>query len=160
MCCWSPREAGRAGWQGEELLSAPEGTTTMPSGGYPGTGRFHTPLRSRRSPSSYVWRPPCHCYMAGTRSSARHIKMECHLATQKLQLLSSFSCDGRWTKGCNATFDDCIPGRAFDNFKFVNFTDIMSTSKDMSKKEVAFALAAWLLIAPLLSNPLSVISNS
>jgi hypothetical protein len=30
--------------------------------------------------------------------------------------------------------------------QFVNFTDIMSTSKDMSKKEAAFALAALMEI--------------
>ncbi|VAH85743.1 unnamed protein product [Triticum turgidum subsp. durum] len=43
-------------------------------------------------------------------------------------------------------FDDCIPDRAFDNFQFVNFTGLMSTSKDMSKKEAAFALAALMEI--------------
>lgn len=48
--------------------------------------------------------------------------------------------DGPWD--AMQHFDDCIPDRAFDNFQFVNFTDIMSTSKDMSKKEAAFALAA------------------
>jgi E3 ubiquitin-protein ligase RGLG len=52
--------------------------------------------------------------------------------------------DGPWD--AMQHFDDCIPERAFDNFQFVNFTDIMSTSKDMSKKEAAFALAALMEI--------------
>ncbi|CAM0884847.1 unnamed protein product [Alopecurus aequalis] len=52
--------------------------------------------------------------------------------------------DGPW--GEMQHFDDCIHGRAFDNFQFVNFTDIMSTSKDMSKKEAAFSLAALMEI--------------
>ncbi|KAL6853388.1 hypothetical protein ACP4OV_019417 [Aristida adscensionis] len=52
--------------------------------------------------------------------------------------------DGPWD--AMKHFDDCIPERAFDNFQFVNFTDIMSTSKDMSKKEALFALAALMEI--------------
>ncbi|AQK98072.1 Copine (Calcium-dependent phospholipid-binding protein) family [Zea mays] len=76
--------------------------------------------------------------------------------------------DGPWD--AMQHFDDCIPERAFDNFQypvlaivlvpvivlhkvvniliipFVNFTGIMSTSKDMSKKEAAFALAALMEI--------------
>uniref|UniRef100_A0A0D9VAK7 RING-type domain-containing protein n=1 Tax=Leersia perrieri TaxID=77586 RepID=A0A0D9VAK7_9ORYZ len=52
--------------------------------------------------------------------------------------------DGPWD--AMQHFDDCIPDRAFDNFQFVNFTDIMSTSKDMPKKEAAFALAALMEI--------------
>ncbi|TVU36967.1 hypothetical protein EJB05_18927 [Eragrostis curvula] len=52
--------------------------------------------------------------------------------------------DGPWD--AMQQFDDCIPERAFDNFQFVNFTGIMSTNKDMSKKEAAFALAALMEI--------------
>ncbi|KAM3354950.1 hypothetical protein ACQJBY_025604 [Aegilops geniculata] len=52
--------------------------------------------------------------------------------------------DGPWD--AMQHFDDCIPDRAFDNFQFVNFTGIMSASKDMSKKEAAFALAALMEI--------------
>uniref|UniRef100_A0A0E0JTX5 RING-type domain-containing protein n=1 Tax=Oryza punctata TaxID=4537 RepID=A0A0E0JTX5_ORYPU len=52
--------------------------------------------------------------------------------------------DGPWD--AMQHFDDCIPDRAFDNFQFVNFTEIMSTSKDMPKKEAAFALAALMEI--------------
>lgn len=52
--------------------------------------------------------------------------------------------DGPWD--AMQHFDDCIPDRAFDNFQFVNFTDLMSTTKDMSKKEAAFALAALMEI--------------
>ncbi|KAG8079132.1 hypothetical protein GUJ93_ZPchr0007g4460 [Zizania palustris] len=52
--------------------------------------------------------------------------------------------DGPWD--AMKHFDDSIPDRAFDNFQFVNFTDIMSTSKDMPKKEAAFALAALMEI--------------
>ncbi|GJN16657.1 hypothetical protein PR202_gb03670 [Eleusine coracana subsp. coracana] len=52
--------------------------------------------------------------------------------------------DGPWD--AMKHFDDCIPERAFDNFQFVNFTNIMSTSKDMSKEEAGFALAALMEI--------------
>uniref|UniRef100_A0ACD5XL10 Uncharacterized protein n=1 Tax=Avena sativa TaxID=4498 RepID=A0ACD5XL10_AVESA len=52
--------------------------------------------------------------------------------------------DGPWD--AMQHFDDCIPDRAFDNFQFVNFTGIMSSRKDMSKKEAAFALAALMEI--------------
>ncbi|KAF7026221.1 hypothetical protein CFC21_038338 [Triticum aestivum] len=52
--------------------------------------------------------------------------------------------DGPWDEMQPA--DECIPSRAFYNFQFVNFTDIMSTSKDMEKKEAAFAFAALMEI--------------
>ncbi|XP_020177613.3 E3 ubiquitin-protein ligase RGLG3 [Aegilops tauschii subsp. strangulata] len=52
--------------------------------------------------------------------------------------------DGPWKEMQPA--DECIPARAFYNFQFVNFTDIMSTSKDMAKKEAAFAFAALMEI--------------
>ncbi|KAM3336127.1 hypothetical protein ACQJBY_030224 [Aegilops geniculata] len=52
--------------------------------------------------------------------------------------------DGPWEEMQPA--DECIPARAFYNFQFVNFTDIMSTSKDMEKKEAAFAFAALMEI--------------
>ncbi|KAJ3672083.1 hypothetical protein LUZ60_006804 [Juncus effusus] len=48
--------------------------------------------------------------------------------------------DGPWD--AMQHFDDCIPQRSFDNFQFVNFTKIMSSNMDMSKKEAAFALSA------------------
>nr|AKQ06188.1 E3 ubiquitin-protein ligase RGLG1-like protein [Momordica charantia] len=52
--------------------------------------------------------------------------------------------DGPWD--AMQKFDDNIPQRAFDNFQFVNFTKIMSENTDTSKKEAAFALAAFMEI--------------
>ncbi|XP_008781601.1 E3 ubiquitin-protein ligase RGLG3-like isoform X2 [Phoenix dactylifera] len=52
--------------------------------------------------------------------------------------------DGPWD--AMQQFDDCIPQRAFDNFQFVNFTNIMSSNMEISKKEAAFALAALMEI--------------
>ncbi|KAH1077518.1 hypothetical protein GYH30_052853 [Glycine max] len=52
--------------------------------------------------------------------------------------------DGLWDM--MKEFDDNIPARAFDNFQFVNFTEIMSKSIPPSRKEAAFALAALMEI--------------
>ncbi|PIN19925.1 putative E3 ubiquitin ligase [Handroanthus impetiginosus] len=52
--------------------------------------------------------------------------------------------DGPWD--AMKEFDDNIPQRAFDNFQFVNFTQIMSEHTDTAKKESAFALAALMEI--------------
>ncbi|KAF8011825.1 hypothetical protein BT93_I0078 [Corymbia citriodora subsp. variegata] len=52
--------------------------------------------------------------------------------------------DGPWE--AMKQFDDNIPQRAFDNFQFVNFTEIMSKNTDTSKKETTFALAALMEI--------------
>ncbi|KAB1212842.1 E3 ubiquitin-protein ligase RGLG1 [Morella rubra] len=52
--------------------------------------------------------------------------------------------DGPWEDMKN--FDDKIPAREFDNFQFVNFTDIMSKSGTPASKEAAFALAALMEI--------------
>ncbi|KAJ4887680.1 Copine (Calcium-dependent phospholipid-binding protein) family [Raphanus sativus] len=52
--------------------------------------------------------------------------------------------DGPWDT--MKQFDDNIPHREFDNFQFVNFTEIMSQHKDAAKKEAAFALAALMEI--------------
>ncbi|XP_027941803.1 E3 ubiquitin-protein ligase RGLG2-like isoform X2 [Vigna unguiculata] len=43
-------------------------------------------------------------------------------------------------------FDDNIPARAFDNFQFVNFTEIMSENIPPSRKEASFALSSLLEI--------------
>ncbi|KAI3433147.1 RING-type domain-containing protein [Psidium guajava] len=48
--------------------------------------------------------------------------------------------DGPWD--LMQEFDDNIPARAFDNFQFVNFTEIMSKNVDASRKQAEFALAA------------------
>ncbi|KAG6509326.1 E3 ubiquitin-protein ligase RGLG5-like [Zingiber officinale] len=48
--------------------------------------------------------------------------------------------DGPWE--LMKEFDDRIPERAFDNFQFVNFTEIMSRDVPMSQKEAGFAAEA------------------
>ncbi|MED6181221.1 E3 ubiquitin-protein ligase rglg2 [Stylosanthes scabra] len=52
--------------------------------------------------------------------------------------------DGPWDM--MKEFDDNIPARDFDNFQFVNFTEIMSKNIPPSRKEAAFALAALMEI--------------
>lgn len=52
--------------------------------------------------------------------------------------------DGPWDM--MREFDDNIPSRAFDNFQFVNFTEIMSKNIPSSRKETEFALAALMEI--------------
>lgn len=52
--------------------------------------------------------------------------------------------DGPWD--AMKEFDDHIPQRAFDNFQFVNFTNIMSGHSNMEKRETAFALGALMEI--------------
>ncbi|XP_042479024.1 E3 ubiquitin-protein ligase RGLG2-like [Macadamia integrifolia] len=52
--------------------------------------------------------------------------------------------DGPWD--LMEQFDDNIPSRAFDNFQFVNFTELMSRNIPNSKKEAEFALAALMEI--------------
>ncbi|GMY36568.1 E3 ubiquitin-protein ligase RGLG2-like [Fagus crenata] len=52
--------------------------------------------------------------------------------------------DGPWDM--MHEFDDNIPSRTFDNFQFVNFTEIMLKHIPASKKETDFALAALMEI--------------
>ena len=52
--------------------------------------------------------------------------------------------DGPWDT--MRQFDDNIPARAFDNFQFVNFTEIMSKNVDPARKEAEFALSALMEI--------------
>ncbi|CAF2136010.1 E3 ubiquitin-protein ligase RGLG2 [Brassica rapa] len=52
--------------------------------------------------------------------------------------------DGPWDM--MREFDDNIPARAFDNFQFVNFTEIMAKKKAQSLKETEFALSALMEI--------------
>ncbi|KAM7266910.1 hypothetical protein ACFE04_009076 [Oxalis oulophora] len=52
--------------------------------------------------------------------------------------------DGPWDM--MREFDDDIPARAFDNFQFVNFTEIMSKNIQPSRKEMEFALSALMEI--------------
>ncbi|XVF16313.1 hypothetical protein REPUB_Repub10bG0020600 [Reevesia pubescens] len=52
--------------------------------------------------------------------------------------------DGPWDM--MKEFDDNIPARAFDNFQFVNFTEIMSKNIAPTRKETEFALAALMEI--------------
>ncbi|KAK7266606.1 hypothetical protein RIF29_19255 [Crotalaria pallida] len=52
--------------------------------------------------------------------------------------------DGPWDM--MKEFDDNIPSRAFDNFQFVNFTEIMSKNADATRREAEFALAALMEI--------------
>ncbi|KAF3334270.1 E3 ubiquitin-protein ligase RGLG2-like protein [Carex littledalei] len=48
--------------------------------------------------------------------------------------------DGPWDM--MREFDDNIPARSFDNFQFVNFTEIMSKNVSQTRKETEFALAS------------------
>ncbi|CAN1137355.1 E3 ubiquitin-protein ligase RGLG2, partial [Linum perenne] len=52
--------------------------------------------------------------------------------------------DGPWDM--MREFDDNIPARAFDNFQFVNFTEIMAKNVNMTRKETEFALSALMEI--------------
>uniref|UniRef100_A0A7C8Z9R9 RING-type domain-containing protein n=1 Tax=Opuntia streptacantha TaxID=393608 RepID=A0A7C8Z9R9_OPUST len=52
--------------------------------------------------------------------------------------------DGPWDM--MKEFDDNIPARDFDNFQFVNFTEIMSKNANQSRKEAEFALKALMEI--------------
>ncbi|KAK8655501.1 hypothetical protein V6N13_108076 [Hibiscus sabdariffa] len=52
--------------------------------------------------------------------------------------------DGPWDM--MRKFDDNIPARAFDNFQFVNFTEIMSKMMIPSRKQAEFALSALMEI--------------
>ncbi|KAL0924440.1 hypothetical protein M5K25_005270 [Dendrobium thyrsiflorum] len=52
--------------------------------------------------------------------------------------------DGPWDM--MKEFDDNIPARAFDNFQFVNFTEIMSKNINQTRKDTEFALAALMEI--------------
>ncbi|KAL2529017.1 E3 ubiquitin-protein ligase [Forsythia ovata] len=52
--------------------------------------------------------------------------------------------DGPWDM--MKEFDDNIPARDFDNFQFVNFTEIMCKNVHQSRKETEFALAALMEI--------------
>ncbi|KAI9113882.1 hypothetical protein K1719_015133 [Acacia pycnantha] len=52
--------------------------------------------------------------------------------------------DGPWDM--MKEFDDNIPARAFDNFQFVNFTEIMSKNVSSARKETEFALSALMEI--------------
>lgn len=52
--------------------------------------------------------------------------------------------DGPWDM--MKEFDDNIPARAFDNFQFVNFTEIMSKNVPQTRKETEFALSALMEI--------------
>lgn len=52
--------------------------------------------------------------------------------------------DGPWDM--MQQFDDNIPDRIFDNFQFVNFTEIMAKNLAHQQKEAAFALAALMEI--------------
>ncbi|CAI0456434.1 unnamed protein product [Linum tenue] len=54
--------------------------------------------------------------------------------------------DGPWDT--MKEFDDNIPAREFDNFQFVNFTEIMLKNVHQSRKETQFALSALMEIPP------------
>ncbi|XP_076885121.1 E3 ubiquitin-protein ligase RGLG2-like [Bidens hawaiensis] len=54
--------------------------------------------------------------------------------------------DGPWDM--MKEFDDNIPDREFDNFQFVNFTEIMSKNVAPIRKETEFALSALMEIPP------------
>lgn len=52
--------------------------------------------------------------------------------------------DGPWDK--MQAFDDNLPLRNFDNFQFINFTQIMASNLPPQQKEARFALAALMEI--------------
>lgn len=52
--------------------------------------------------------------------------------------------DGPWDT--MKEFDDNLPHRSFDNFQFVNFTQIMQQNLQPQRKEASFALAALMEI--------------
>ncbi|KAH7670638.1 putative E3 ubiquitin ligase protein [Dioscorea alata] len=52
--------------------------------------------------------------------------------------------DGPWDM--MEEFDDNIPNRSFDNFQFVNFTEIMVKNMSQNRKETEFALGALMEI--------------
>ncbi|KAG6515616.1 hypothetical protein ZIOFF_026045 [Zingiber officinale] len=52
--------------------------------------------------------------------------------------------DGPWDM--MKEFDDNIPARSYDNFQFVNFTEIMAKNIPLARKEAAFSLAALMEI--------------
>ncbi|KAK9734212.1 hypothetical protein RND81_04G123100 [Saponaria officinalis] len=52
--------------------------------------------------------------------------------------------DGPWDM--MEEFDDNIPARDFDNFQFVNFTEIMAKNTHQTRKETEFALSALMEI--------------
>ncbi|GMI75062.1 RING domain ligase2 [Hibiscus trionum] len=52
--------------------------------------------------------------------------------------------DGPWDT--MRGFDDNIPAREFDNFQFVNFTEIMSKTMNPSRKQAEFAVSALMEI--------------
>lgn len=54
--------------------------------------------------------------------------------------------DGPWDM--MKEFDDNIPARDFDNFQFVNFTEIMAKNVPQGRKETEFALSALMEIPP------------
>ncbi|GKV37859.1 hypothetical protein SLEP1_g45831 [Rubroshorea leprosula] len=71
---------------------------------------------------------------------ARTIKSIVDASSHALSIVLVGVGDGPWED--MKKFHDKIPVRDFDNFQFVNFTEIMSNNKSQSKKEIEFALAA------------------
>ncbi|PQQ05212.1 E3 ubiquitin-protein ligase RGLG2 [Prunus yedoensis var. nudiflora] len=84
-----------------------------------------------------------HLRLAGPTSFAPIIEMA-RLLLSKAE--ASTIGDWRWPLGHDEGIDDNIPARAFDNFQFVNFTEIMSKKVDLSRKQTEFALSALMEI--------------
>ncbi|KAG2245246.1 hypothetical protein Bca52824_092907 [Brassica carinata] len=77
--------------------------------------------------------------------SPQELKTVDAIVQARLEYCLNLSTEG-WTMGHDEEFDDNIPARAFDNFQFVNFTEIMSKNKAQSLKETEFALSALMEI--------------
>ncbi|XP_076922030.1 E3 ubiquitin-protein ligase RGLG2-like [Bidens hawaiensis] len=77
---------------------------------------------------------------------AKLIHLNLKLQASALSIVLVGVGDGPWDM--MKEFDDNIPDREFDNFQFVNFTEIMSKNVASIRKETEFARSALMEIPP------------